>query len=54
MSARTGLRYGELPELVWRDITLNGENSHVLVRASISKRKGGPHPFDSGMGGITR
>jgi integrase len=54
MSARTGLRYGELSELVWRDITLNGENSHVLVRASISKKKGGPHPFDSGMGGITR
>ena len=39
MSARTGLRYGELSELVWRDITLNGENSHVLVRASISKKK---------------
>ena len=39
MSGRTGLRYGELSELVWRDITLNGENSHVLVRASISKNK---------------
>ena len=39
MSARTGLRYGELFELVWKDITFDGENSHVLVRASISKNK---------------
>jgi hypothetical protein len=54
MAARTELRNEELSELVWIDITLNGENSHFLVRASISKKKGGPHPFDSGMGGITR
>ena len=39
MSARTGLRYGELSELVWGDVVLDGENSHVLVRASISKNK---------------
>jgi integrase len=39
MSARTGLRYGELSELVWGDIVLDGEKSHVLVRASISKNK---------------
>ena len=39
MSARTGLRYGELSGLVWGDIILNGDKSHVLVRASISKNK---------------
>ena len=39
MSARTGLRYGELSELVWGDVVLDGEKSHVLVRASISKNK---------------
>ena len=39
MSARTGLRYGELSELKWGDIILDGEKSHVLVRASISKNK---------------
>ena len=39
MSARTGLRYGELSELVWGDIVFDGEKSHVLVRASISKNK---------------
>ena len=39
MSARTGLRYGELSELQWGDIVLDGEKSHVLVRASISKNK---------------
>ena len=33
------MRYGELSELVWKDITFDGENSHVLVRASISKNK---------------
>ena len=39
MSARTGLRYGELSELVWGDIVFDGDKSHVLVRASISKNK---------------
>ena len=39
MSARTGLRYGELSELLWRDIVLDGDKSYVLVRASISKNK---------------
>ncbi|HAT59475.1 MAG TPA: hypothetical protein DCS60_01730, partial [Opitutae bacterium] len=39
MSARTGLRYGELSELVWDDVIFDGDKSHVLVRASISKNK---------------
>ena len=39
MSARTGLRYGELSELVWGDIVLDEEKSHTLARASISKNK---------------
>ena len=39
MSARTGLRYGELSELVWDDVIFDVDKSHVLVRASISKNK---------------
>ena len=39
MSARTGLRHGELSQLLWGDIVLDEGNSHVRVRASISKNK---------------
>lgn len=39
MSARTGLRHGELSELLWGDIVLDEGNSHVRMRASISKNK---------------
>ena len=39
MSARTGLRHGELSELLWGDIVLTEGNSHVRVRASVSKNK---------------
>ncbi len=39
MSARTGLWHGELSQLLWGDIVLDEGNSHVRVRASISKNK---------------
>ncbi|MBC8347555.1 MAG: site-specific integrase [Verrucomicrobia bacterium] len=39
MSARTGIRHGELSQLLWGDIVLDEGNSHVRVRAGISKNK---------------
>ena len=37
MAGLTGLRRGELKQLLWGDVKLNGENSSIRIRASISK-----------------
>lgn len=36
-AALTGIRQGELKELVWGDLNLTGEKPSVTVRASVSK-----------------
>ena len=37
MAGLTGLRRGELKKLLWGDVKLDGENSALRIRASISK-----------------
>ena len=37
MAGLTGLRRGELKQLLWGDVKLDGENSSLRIRASISK-----------------
>ena len=37
MAGLTGLRRGELKKLLWSDVKLDGENSALRIRASISK-----------------